>query len=533
MNNKKIDKISAAEIEQASLSGLANRPTGVTGFGGSGLSPGELKTRLVALARLGVDKVNELIDSLGDDQAGSALLSMLFTEVPSDVDDSVRMPLSRWLARAEERLKSYEDAPAAIEAVEDALNALENLQVQAVVAEREPGVELSREDEEKPVLTFRIPKGEPGQEGPQGPKGKDGVSTYCVDCDVVWDAKCAADKKWYWKVCSFPASGEKHVLADLDFRIVVGGVGFRYPVNLTYPYCDRTSSRMIFVKPRVMFEKEAQKTLVESFRIYEAPGEDGCRDLWVEICTNGTAVQEAYAKVLAKDDDTWPVYSTSYNSTQAASKPSGYDSLTVYSADWGNKNAVLSLDSRATAEGATVGGTGNRNDAQDSCVEGNGNTNTEKGKYSAVFGLGNTNKAPYSLISGTKNTNGETASNSVMLGHTQTNDGQHSFLHGYENHNDIINGSRFDYVDMHGTRLKAGRRCQFLRGQWNKVDNRAAAIWGNGTSETDRKNAFTVAASGTPEVDTDGITLGYLDTAAFKQKIVAALPIYNGEVESV
>lgn len=164
--------------------------------------------------------------------------------------------------------------------------------------------------------------------------------------------------------------------------------------------------------------------------------------------------------------------------------------------------------------GKFTAGTGNTNTGTDAIVVGNGNTNNSAN--SAVFGLKNTNKAALSLLSGTGNTNN--GSNTVMVGHTNTNDGQHTFIHGYENHNDLIDGSRFDYVDMHGTRLKASRRGQMLRGQWNKVDNRAAAIWGNGTEEKDRRNALTVAASGTPEIDTDAVTLGYL-LNTFKEKI--------------
>ena len=164
--------------------------------------------------------------------------------------------------------------------------------------------------------------------------------------------------------------------------------------------------------------------------------------------------------------------------------------------------------------GKFTAGSGNTNTGADSIVVGNGNTNNSAN--SAVFGLKNTNKAALSLLSGTGNTNN--GSNTVMVGHTNTNDGQHTFIHGYENHNDLIDGSRFDYVDMHGTRLKASRRGQMIRGQWNNVDNRAAAIWGNGTSENNRKNAFTISASGTPELATDGITLGYL-LNTFKEKI--------------
>jgi hypothetical protein len=393
---------------------------------------------------------------------------------------------------------------------------------------------------------------------------------------------------------------------------------------------------MTFVKPRVLFEDASKKAYVTHFRAYEADGSTGYKDLWVELFTNGQPVQEAYAKIFAKESLAWELHTASYNSNNSPGVASDGDSLTVYSADWGNKNAVLSLDSRATAEGATVGGTGNRVDATDAASFGNGgevksggvaslqggtgNTNsghdaiqggqdnTNSGPMSLQVGGGNSNNATDSVQAGCRNTNkaadtvqvgsdntntgsdsiqggtsntnsgtdcvqsgkGNTnkgsrvlqvgngnyneandslqsgvgnknyGSDTVMFGHTQTNRGQHSYLHGYENYNTTVVGKDkngkdvyADYVDMHGTRLNATRRLQMLRGQWSKDDDRALAIWANGTSESDRKNIFTIAASGTPEVASDGVNLGYLDTDAFKQKILSALPIYNGEVESV
>ena len=163
------------------------------------------------------------------------------------------------------------------------------------------------------------------------------------------------------------------------------------------------------------------------------------------------------------------------------------------------------------AQTTIIAGTGCTNTGANSIVVGNVNTN--KGSTSAVFGNNNNNTATHSLLSGNNNTN--IGSNSVMVGHTNTNSGQHVFIHGYENHNDTkgTDGKYFDYVDMHGTQLKANRRCQMLRGQWNKEDNRALAIWANGSSDTARKNVFTIAANGTPTEKTDGVTLGYLEEA--------------------
>lgn len=171
-------------------------------------------------------------------------------------------------------------------------------------------------------------------------------------------------------------------------------------------------------------------------------------------------------------------------------------------------------DNTNTGSDTIQGGTSNTNSGTDCVQSGTGNTN--KGNRVLQVGNGNYNEASDSLQSGIKNYN--YGSDSVMFGHTQTNYGQHCHLHGYENHNDLINGARFDYVDMHGTRLKATRRLQMLRGQWSKDDARALAIWANGTSETDRKNVFSIAASGTPEVATDGVTVKYLADEIIKLK---------------
>lgn len=309
------------------------------------------------------------------------------------------------------------------------------------------------------------------------------------------------------------------------------------------------------------------------------------RELWIEINTIGGEVSEAHMNLLSKGGEL----------SSIALRPQDYvpfqgfagcDSLTVYSADWANKTSNYNLSSRATAPYASAGGddsraegeasdvggignvgkgkadfvrgenntntgassfvtgtgndntgsnssingTGNKNSAPNSDVSGKGNTNS--GSNSAIAGENNTNTGALSSISGTKNVNH--ASNVVMRGHTNTNEGQHAYIHGYENHNDGTGTARCDYVDMHGTRLSAKRRCQMLRGHWNKEDARAAAVWGNGSGESDRRNCFTIAASGTPEVDTDGITLGYFNNVLKEEVVKAALaklPVYEGEFE--
>jgi hypothetical protein len=63
----RITPIGADEIARASLTGLANRPGDAAPFGEGGLSPAALKERLNALARLAVDKINEVLEGLGDE----------------------------------------------------------------------------------------------------------------------------------------------------------------------------------------------------------------------------------------------------------------------------------------------------------------------------------------------------------------------------------------------------------------------------------------------------------------------------------
>ncbi len=611
MSNK-IEKISAEEISRASLDRLANRPTGQAGFGESGLSPQDLKRRLVALARLGVDKVNELVDALGDEQAGSRLLAMLFCDIASEQDDAVRMPLSHWLLRAEERLSAFEDVPGALDDMDRALRTLEGVQVQAELTSQEPRVEVKRTEGEEGddiTLIFYLPKGAQGERGrgleiaksyktleemrqdvdneriavgelvivdthpdtdkeenaavyikvqnedgsfgynffvdlsgAVGIKGErgDGVSVVsCLPTAEDFTDTPDSDPSYKFKVCTYDRS-EPHLSADLDFRVIVGGYGFRFPFNVQYPYSGKM--RTMFVKPRVIFESEENKSIVSLARLYEKPGADTShRELWLEIKASSAAHKVSALYLDAK------TYSNGFSDFAIEPMPyevyagmSGYDSTTVFTADWANKTSVLNIDSRATAEGATVGGTGNRVESKNaasfgengriesggtgSMQGGNGNTNRAKnvhqvgenllnevgGYNSAQFGSGHKNSGPHTLQSGINNEN-DKGSDVVQFGHTCKNKGDHVFQHGWECHNEFTkpDGTKdgYNYVDMLGSHLFAARVHQMLRGIYNLEDPRAAAIWANGTANNPR-NIFTIAASGTPELPTDGVTLG-------------------------
>ena len=380
-----------------------------------------------------------------------------------------------------------------------------------------------------------------------------------------WDGDSTGNHSYHFKLFDYPERAE----ADVETRLTIGArldLGgnnyydgtfyYRYAFNLSKPYKhsdEDTNAARITLKPqRVMFENEAYKSLVEYFRVYEKPGDGAKNELWVEIKTSLTA-DSGYATVKGFDMSVLPKFGEFENVAieQKGYEPfkamGGYDSLTVYSADWANKTSNLNLSSRATAPYATasgndsraegeagdvggvenvgkgkadfvrgeknqnegaaslVTGTSNKNEGANSVVAGTGNTN--KSANSVVVGSVNLNNSAHSFLSGTKNLNA--GSNAVMVGHTNTNSGDHAFIHGYENHNDGTGKGRCDYVDMHGTQLSASRRLQMLRGQWNENDARAIAIFANGTS-SERKNVFTIAADGTPTKDTDGVTKGYL-----------------------
>ncbi len=378
-----------------------------------------------------------------------------------------------------------------------------------------------------------------------------------LDIDA-WDSDSLNDKLYHFKLFRYPT----RVDADVDVRFAVnapvtlkngsayqGLFYFRYSFNLSRPYklstADTNATRITLKPLRIMFENEDYKDVVEYFRVYEKQGAGAENDLWVEIKTSSGSVANMEISVLTRTGDVSDV-----EIVQKGYDPfvvtSGYDSLTVKSADWANKTTNFNISSRAAAPYATASGNDSRaegeagdvggienvgkgradlvrgekntNTGANALVTGTGNTN--KGTNSVVFGSNNSNTAGHSFISGTKNTN--TGSNSVMVGHTNSNAGEHVFIHGYENHNDGKDSSRLDYVDMHGTRLIPGRRLQMLRGQWNELDGHALAVWGNGSAENNRKNVFTIAASGTPIVDTDGVTFGYLQST-FKPQIVPSI----------
>lgn len=153
----RIDKISAAEVESNSVERLANRPGNNVGFGKGGLSAEQLKSFFSALAKLSINKVNEIIDAFGLPTAESELLHLLYTSLADENDDECKMTLARWIDQVQDRMKR----------VQANMQAVENEAVEATIEmlapDQAPQVAVSRSEEggqRKMRIHFSVPKGE-------------------------------------------------------------------------------------------------------------------------------------------------------------------------------------------------------------------------------------------------------------------------------------------------------------------------------------------------------------------------------------
>ena len=83
-----IHKITADEIYNNSVERLANRPNAASRFGTEGLSPEQLKAAYMALPKLAINKINELIDSLNNDDSTSQnfFSKLLLTQITEQGD---------------------------------------------------------------------------------------------------------------------------------------------------------------------------------------------------------------------------------------------------------------------------------------------------------------------------------------------------------------------------------------------------------------------------------------------------------------
>ena len=387
---------------------------------------------------------------------------------------------------------------------------------------------------------------------------------------LSWDLDSLNHHLYSFKAFHYPVD-QDNLNVDFDVRILVGGVGFRYPCNLQRPFGD--ASRIIFRTPRIIFEDEGNKGKVTYFLAYEkaVEGNDTERELWLEIHVLDSVdrVDEAHLNVQVHSGEVSDIelVQKDYGPYVAAS---GFDSLTIKSADWANKTTNLNISSRAAAPYATASGNDSRaegeasdvggirntirgeasfgrgweNDEQGDCNSVTGCTNTMKSRAASVSGEKNNNTGNHAIQGGKGNVNKGSASlqegegnhnegystvqvgnglknyggNAAQFGHTNENHSQHTFQTGYMN--TIPAGC--DYASTVGTRLKAAAGYQSLYGRYSEEDARALAIWAYGDSSAG-KNVFAIPTSGTPEKDYDGITLGYLTKGAFKTDVSTAV----------
>lgn len=113
---------------------------------------------------------------------------------------------------------------------------------------------------------------------------------------------------------------------------------------------------------------------------------------------------------------------------------------------------------------------------------------TASGSASTAFGNDTIASGINSLAAGTLTQ--ATGQSSVALGNTSVATGQNAVAIGYQAN------AGFNYSTAIGTGLVTGKESQFVSGLWNASDNKNIFVIGNGTSETARSNAFTVAADG-------------------------------------
>lgn len=125
----------------------------------------------------------------------------------------------------------------------------------------------------------------------------------------------------------------------------------------------------------------------------------------------------------------------------------------------------------------------------------------------------------------------------VASGRQAHSEGAQTTASGYCSHSEgylTVSSGYFSHAEGHGT-IAAGRN-QTAMGKFNVKDTTSLLIVGNGTSDTARKNAFKldasgngvfsgkVTASGTPTADNDLVTIKYLkdNLAALVSELMAA-----------
>ena len=78
-----IQKIDADSVYKNSVERLANRPTAASRFGQGGMSPDKLKAAIDALAKLAIEKVNEVIEAINADASAESIAGLIMTPIPT------------------------------------------------------------------------------------------------------------------------------------------------------------------------------------------------------------------------------------------------------------------------------------------------------------------------------------------------------------------------------------------------------------------------------------------------------------------
>ena len=189
------------------------------------------------------------------------------------------------------------------------------------------------------------------------------------------------------------------------------------------------------------------------------------------------------------------------DSTALASHAEGYQSQAGGAASHAEGTRTRALNERAHAEGGETLASGRMSHAE-------GDHTVAKGESSHAEGIG--------VTSSTKNPLGGYLpdENYGALGKASHAEGGYTTATG-------------EYSHAGGLRTKATAQAQTAIGKFNTENTNALLIVGNGTSDTNRKNAFMVNKDGSAEVQTMGkteisvATKGYVDTQFDERQVLS------------
>lgn len=164
----------------------------------------------------------------------------------------------------------------------------------------------------------------------------------------------------------------------------------------------------------------------------------------------------------------------------------------------GGGNKMYKLHAHAEGAGNTVDairahaeGSNNKVYGPSGHVE--GNMNTTSGEYSHVEGLTNTEQGSANHVAGFFNTVNGIQNCVNGQGNNVTGN-----LHDVSGQGNVVSGNR--HIVSGRCNIASGW-CQFVTGEYNKEDRNQRVIIGGGSSESDRKNVFTIDQKGNVEAN--------------------------------